>query len=61
MVAFVKKEKNSEHSIAIHSISKAGYVTAVLAIVCTAVRDREASNVIFEKLPLAISIYFTLF
>ena len=31
-------------SIAIHSISKAGYVTAVLAIVRTALRGREASS-----------------
>ena len=34
----------SEHSIAIHSISKAGYVTAVLAIVRTELRAREASG-----------------
>ena len=31
-------------SIAIHSISKAGYVTAVLAIVRTALRGREVSS-----------------
>ena len=35
--------KNIQY-IAIHSISKAGYVTAVLAIVCTEVRAREASS-----------------
>ena len=34
----------SEHSIAIHSISKAGYVTAVLAIVRTELRAREVSS-----------------
>ena len=34
----------SEHSIAIHSILKAGYVTAVLAIVRTELRAREASS-----------------
>ena len=39
-----RKATNSEHSIAIHSISKAGYVTAVLAIVCTELRAREASS-----------------
>ena len=34
----------SEHSIAIHSISKAGYVTAVLAIVRTELLAREARS-----------------
>ena len=49
-------------SIAIHSISKAGYVTAVLAIVRTELRAREASSsVIFETWPLAILPYFILF
>ena len=39
-----QKGAYSEHSIAIHSISKAGYVTAVLAIVRAELRAREASN-----------------
>ena len=33
-----------EQSIAIHSISKAGYVTTVLAIVHTELHAREASS-----------------
>ena len=33
-----------EHSKAIHSISKAGYVTAVLVIVCVELHAREASS-----------------
>ena len=37
----------SEHSIAIHSISKAGYVTAVLAIVRVEIHAREVSNFCF--------------
>ena len=57
-----QKAAYSEHSIAIHSISKAGYVTAVLAIVRTELRAREASNFCdFLKWPLAISPYFILF
>ena len=39
-VTFLK----SEHSIAIHSISKAGYVTAVLAIVRTMLCAQEANS-----------------
>ena len=39
-----RKAAYSEHSIARHSISKAGYVTAVLAIVCNELRAREASS-----------------
>ena len=39
-----RKAAYSEHSIAIHSISKAGYVTTVLAIVRTKIRAREASS-----------------
>ena len=39
-----RKAAYSEHSIAFHSISKAGYVTAVLAIVRTELRAREASS-----------------
>ena len=39
-----RKAAYSEHSIAIHSISKAGYVTAVLAIVRTELCAREASS-----------------
>ena len=34
----------SEHSIAIHSISMAGYINAVRAIVCFELPAREASN-----------------
>ena len=34
----------SEHSIAIHSISMAGYVNAVRAIVCFELPAREASS-----------------
>ena len=34
----------SEHSIAIHSISMAGYVNAVLAFVCFELPAREASS-----------------
>ena len=34
----------SEHSIAIHSISMAGYVNAVRAIVCFKLPAREASS-----------------
>ena len=39
-----QKAAYSEHSIAFHSISKAGYVTAALAIVHTQLRAREASG-----------------
>ena len=39
-----QKAPYSEHSIAIHSISKAGYVTAVLAIVRAELCAREASS-----------------
>ena len=39
-----RKAAFSEHSIAIHSISKAGYITAVLAVVHTELRAREASS-----------------
>ena len=39
-----EKVAYSEHSIAIHSISKAGYVTAVLAIVRSELRAREARS-----------------
>ena len=46
-------------SIAIHSISKAGYVTAVLAIVRTALRGREASS--FCEFWKMTSCDFTLF
>ena len=40
----MRKVAYSEHSIAIHSISKAGYITTVLAIVCTELRAWEASS-----------------
>ena len=40
----LRKAAYSEHSIAIHSISKAGYVTAVLAIVRTEFRARETRS-----------------
>ena len=54
-----RKAASWEHSIVIHAISKAGYVTTVLAIVRTELRAREqAVSVIFEKWPLAISPYF---
>ena len=36
--------EHSEHSIAIHSISMAGYVNAVQAIVCFELPAREASS-----------------
>ena len=39
-----RKGTYSEHSIAIHSITKAGYVSAVLAIVRAELRAREASK-----------------
>ena len=39
-----RKAAYSEYSIAIHSISKAGYVTTVLAIVRTELRAQEASS-----------------
>ena len=39
-----QKAAYSEHSIAFHSISKAGHVTAALAIVHTELRAREASG-----------------
>ena len=39
-----RKSAYSEHSIAIHSISKTGYVTAILAIVRAELRAREASS-----------------
>ena len=39
-----KRPPYSEHSIAIHSISNAGYVSAVLAIVRTELRAREANS-----------------
>ena len=39
-----RKAAYSEHSIAVHSLSKAGYVTAVLAIVRTDLCAREASR-----------------
>ena len=39
-----RKAAYSEHSIAIHSILKAGYVTAVQAIVLTELRALEASS-----------------
>ena len=39
-----RKATDSEHSIAIHSTSKAGYVTAVWAIVCTELHAQEASS-----------------
>ena len=45
-----------------HSILKAGYVTAVLAIVRAELRAREASSCCDKKKwPHAISPYFTLF
>ena len=55
-----RKAVYSEHSIAIHSISKADYVTALLAIIRTEFRSswRRAVSVIFEKWP-AISPYFS--
>ena len=40
----LQKAAYSEHSIAIHSISKVGYVTAVLAIVRAELCAREASS-----------------
>ena len=40
----LRKAVYSEHSIAIHSISKAGFVTAALAIVRTELRAWEASS-----------------
>ena len=65
-----RKAAYSKHSIAIHSISKAGllkYVTTVLAIVPTELRAQEAGgrrravSVIFVKWPLAISPYIIIF
>ena len=57
-----RKAAYSEHSIAIHSISMAGYVMAVLATVCGELLAWEASSFCdFEKLPLAISLHFLLF
>ena len=50
-----RKAAYSKHSIAIHSISKEGYVTTVLAIVPTELRAQEAGgrrravSVIFVK------------
>ena len=38
-----RKASHSEYSIAIHSVSVAGYVTAVLAIVCAELCAWEAS------------------
>ena len=49
----------SEHSIAIHSISKTGYVTAILAIVHPKLSAREASS--FCDLWKMTSCDFTLF
>ena len=50
-------------SIAIHSISKAGYVTGVLAIVRTELRARPGGEQFlwFLKNDLAISPHFILF
>ena len=54
-----RKAAYSEHTLYIHSISMAGYVTAVLAFIRDEVRARRrAVSVIFEKLPLAISLRF---
>ena len=39
----------SEHSIAIHSISMAGYVKAGRVFVCFELTAREASSVIFKN------------
>ena len=39
-----RKAAYSKHSIAIHSISKAGYVTTILAIVRTELRAQEAGG-----------------
>ena len=39
-----QKTAYSEHSIAFHSISMAGYVTAVLAFVCDKLHAQEASS-----------------
>ena len=56
------KTAYSEHSIAIHSIPMVGYITPILAFVHTELCAREASSFcIFEKLPLAFSLHFTLF
>ena len=55
-----QKAAYSEHSIAIHSISKAGYVTAVLAIVRSCkLRAQEASS--FCDFWKMTSCNFTLF
>ena len=57
-----RKAAYSEHSIAIHSISKAGYVTAVLAIVRTELRAREASSFCdFWKMTFCDFTYFIIF
>ena len=65
----VKKEKNavsstqtaySEHAIAVHSITVAGYVTANwLLSVANSQPWRQAISVIFERLPLTIWSDFT--
>ena len=67
----VKKEKNavsstqtaySEHSIAVHSITVAGYVTANwLLSAANSQPWRRAISVIFDKLPLTIWSDFTTF
>ena len=52
---------NSEHSIAIHSISMAGYVNAVPAFVCFELPAREASSFCdFWKLTSSDFIAFNL-
>ena len=56
------RERPPIQNIAIQWTSKAGYVNAVLAIVRTELRAREASSFCdFEKWPLAISPYSILF
>ena len=39
-----QKAAYSEHAMAIHSISMAGYVTTLLAFVCAELRGREMSS-----------------
>ena len=58
-----RKATYSKHSIAIHSISVAGYVTAILIFVRAELRALETSSFcdFFFKWPLAILPYFTPF
>ena len=51
----------SEHSIAIHSISVVGYITASLMFVCVVHRACQASSFCDFTLPYAISLHFSPF